>query len=107
MFGLLDRDIEYIQKALQSFDEVDKAVIFGSRAMGNYKRGSDVDLAVFGANITMETICGIDDLLNEEYPLPYFFDVLHYEKINNEKLKHHIDTMGKELYHKGVRPPLR
>jgi hypothetical protein len=40
------------------------------------------------------------NLLNEEYPLPYFFDILHYEEINNENLKKHIDTYGKELYKK-------
>ncbi len=38
MFGLLDRDIKYINKALKQYDEVEKAIIFGSRAMGNYKK---------------------------------------------------------------------
>ncbi len=32
---------------------------------------------------------------NQEYPLPYFFDVIHYENISSEELKTHIDTMGK------------
>ena len=45
MFGLLDRDIKYIIKALEQHDEIEKAIIFGSRAMGNYKKGSDVDIA--------------------------------------------------------------
>ncbi|MDF0728261.1 hypothetical protein PY093_16470 [Cytobacillus sp. S13-E01] len=44
----------------------------------------------------------MDELLNEEYPLPYFFDILHYEEINNEKLIAHIDTVGKELHRKGT-----
>lgn len=38
MFGLLDRDILYINKALEEFDEIEKVIIFGSRAMGNYKK---------------------------------------------------------------------
>ena len=46
----------------------------------------------------METLNRLNDLLNEEYPLPYFFDLLHYEKLNNEKLRNHIDTIGKEIY---------
>ena len=50
MFGLLDRDIKYIIKALEQHDEIEKAVIFGSRAMGNYKKGSDVDIAIIGEN---------------------------------------------------------
>ena len=48
MCGLLDRDIKYIRKALEKYDEIEKAVIFGSRAMGNYKKGSDVDIAIDG-----------------------------------------------------------
>lgn len=43
MFGLLDRDIEYIKDAISKFETIEKAIIFGSRAMGNYKKGSDVE----------------------------------------------------------------
>ncbi|MFD1851650.1 hypothetical protein [Oceanobacillus bengalensis] len=42
MFGLLDSDIRYINNALAKFAEIECGVIFGSRAMGNYKRGSDI-----------------------------------------------------------------
>ena len=50
--------------------------------------------------ITEETLYDLNDLLNELYPLPYYFDLLYYEEINNEKLKKHIETVGKELYSK-------
>lgn len=98
MFGLLERDLYYILKALRNYEEIERAVIFGSRALGNHKKGSDVDLAIFGEEVTSKTIFALNDLLNEEYPLPYFFDILHYEEINNNKLKEHIDSFGKELY---------
>lgn len=100
MFGLLDRDIEYIQKALNSFEEIEKAIVFGSRAMGNYKKGSDVDVAVLGEKITNKTLFKLDDYLNEVYPLPYFFDIINYNVISNEKLKEHIDNEGKIIYEK-------
>lgn len=100
MFGLLDRDIEYIQKALNSFEEIEKAIVFGSRAMGNYKKGSDVDVAVLGEKITNKTLFRLDDYLNEVYPLPYFFDIINYNVISNEKLKEHIDNEGKIIYEK-------
>lgn len=95
MYGLLERDLQWIEKAIAKYPEIEEAVIFGSRAMGNYKRGSDVDLAVKGARIDRRIINRISDDLNEEYPLPYFFDVVHYESISNEELKRHIDTVGK------------
>lgn len=100
MFGLLNRDIDYICKALTQFEKIEKAVIFGSRAMGNYKKGSDIDIAIMGKSIDSKTIFRLDDLLNEVYPLPYFFDILHYDLISNEKLKNHIDKEGKIIYEK-------
>ncbi|WP_294377505.1 nucleotidyltransferase domain-containing protein [uncultured Clostridium sp.] len=67
MYGLLDRDIEYMNKAFRHFDEIEKVVLFGSGAMGNYKKGSDVDIAVFGRNISNKTI--IDKICTIEYLL--------------------------------------
>lgn len=98
MFGLLDRDIEYIKEAISKFETIEKASIFGSRAMGNYKKGSDVDVAIFGKQITKEVIFKLDDYLNEIFPLPYFFDILHYENISNDNLKKHIDDEGKVVF---------
>jgi predicted nucleotidyltransferase len=98
MFGLLDRDIEYISEAISKFQTIEKAIIFGSRAMGNYKKGSDVDIVIFGEHITKEVLFMLDDYLNEIYPLPYFFDLLHYENISNANLKKHIDDEGKIVF---------
>ncbi|GAE29520.1 nucleotidyltransferase family protein [Alkalihalobacillus hemicellulosilyticus] len=98
MFGLIESDLDYINRAISEFSEIEYAVIFGSRAMGNYKKGSDIDLAIKGKEITSETLYKLSDLLNEEYPLPYFFDVLHYEAITNENIKAHIDKEGKVIY---------
>ncbi|WP_291563199.1 MULTISPECIES: nucleotidyltransferase family protein [unclassified Clostridium] len=98
MFGLLDRDIKYILQAMSKLKEIERAVIFGSRAMGNYKKGSDVDMVIMGNNITKDTILQLDEYLNEIYPLPYFFDIINYNEISNKKLKEHIDKVGKEIY---------
>ena len=100
MFGLLDRDIKYIIKALEQHDEIEKAIIFGSRAMGNYKKGSDVDIAIIGENVNRSIIYNLEDCLNEVYPLPYFFDIIQYNAITNENLINHIDNEGKILYTK-------
>lgn len=100
MFGLLDRDIEYILRALKQFDEIEEARVFGSRAMGNYKKGSDIDLVIVGENITSSVLYKLDDYLNEVYPLPYFFDIIQYESIMNENLINHINKEGKVIYTK-------
>jgi predicted nucleotidyltransferase len=98
MYGLLDRDLNYILCALSKFPEIDKAVIFGSRAIGNYKKASDIDLAIMGSEITSDILAELCDCLNEEYPIPYFFDLLRYESISNENLKKHINDYGKVIY---------
>lgn len=100
MCGLLERDFRNIYLAIKQFPEIDKVVIFGSRALGNYKKGSDIDLSIYGNGINRRTILTLSDLLNEEYPIPYFFDIIHYESINNENLKSHIDKYGKVIYEK-------
>lgn len=98
MYGLLERDIKYILEAISKLKEIEKVIIFGSRAMGNYKKASDVDIAVVGKNVTHRTILKLYDDLNEEYPIPYFFDVIDYNTINNAELKEHIDNVGKIIY---------
>lgn len=97
-FGLKKRDIEYIKKALKKLPEIEEAVVFGSRTKGNYKSGSDVDLAIKGREIGNSTVASLSFQLNEELPLPYYFDVIHYEKIAEPKLVEHIDRVGKVVY---------
>lgn len=70
--GLKDFDLEYIGKVLKKFSEIDKAVAFGSRAKGNYKTGSDVDIAIYGEKITFDTLARLHSELEEESPMPYF-----------------------------------
>ena len=100
MYGLLDRDLKYILEAVGKYLEIEEVIIFGSRAMGNYKKGSDVDLALKGECVDRKTVSRLSDDLEEEYPLPYFFDVIKYNDISNEELIKHIDTVGKSIYKK-------
>ena len=97
-FGLPEKSMDMIIEALSRWSEIEKAAIFGSRATGNYKRGSDVDLVIYGSLVTFEIVSGLSCLLNEELPLPYFFDVLHYEAISSDRLRSNIDVQGKLIY---------
>lgn len=64
---------------------------------GITKKGSDVDIAVFGKGVTFEITNEIAVDLNERLPLPYYFDVLHFESLDNEELEEHIKKHGKPL----------
>ncbi|MCX5774541.1 MAG: nucleotidyltransferase domain-containing protein [Fusobacteria bacterium] len=94
MFGLEAEDIETIKKVLYKFPEVEKAFVFGSRALGNYKKGSDVDIALIAKDDIAESVTRISYKLNEESYLPYYFDIVEYRAIENTELKQHIDEHG-------------
>ncbi len=100
MYGLLEKDLHYLHKAFRECENISKVVLFGSKAMGNHKKGSDVDLAIFSSNPNKKDLAVIKDKLEEIYPLPYFFDIIYYSNIKNPKLKEHIDTHGKIIYKK-------
>ena len=98
MFGLTKNDIEIIVKLLSKYEEIDKAVVFGSRAKVTYKSGSDLDIALFGKLLSFQTISKLSYEFNEESLMPYHFDILNYNTIQNEELKNHIKKFGKVIY---------
>ena len=96
--GLLQPDLDIVLSVLGEFPNVKEAIIFGSRAKGNFRNGSDVDIALKGENINLEIVTTISYKLNEETILPYKFDVLDYQNINNSKLTEHINRKGISFY---------
>lgn len=100
IFGLKEADLEYIVSRLKEFNEIEKAVIFGSRAKGNYKPGSDIDLGIYGEDITFDTISALNAELEGKGPLPYFFDIIDCTHLSHKELKNHIDRVGKVILEK-------
>jgi predicted nucleotidyltransferase len=99
-YGLTQQDIDQLQAAFQQFEEIEQVLVFGSRAKGNSKAASDVDLALKGRTISSETVRGLRAVL-DDLPLPYFFDVVDYKAIGNKELVAHIDRVGKVIYAAG------
>ena len=97
MFGLSEKAIKIIVDVIQNTPEIEKAIIFGSRALDNYKNGSDVDIALLGENVDENVKLRVSSILNENTPLPYYFDVLNFNSISNNSLKMHIEQFGKVL----------
>ncbi len=94
--GLSDEQLTLIQNTIAQCPRVTKAVVFGSRAKGNFKKYSDVDIALFG-DLEPRDSSHIE-LELEELPIIYKFDVLWYNELKNEQLKEHIDRIGKVIY---------
>lgn len=96
-FGLTERDMSIIQDILSKYSEVKSVVVFGSRAKGTFKLGSDVDLAIMDAEVKE----GVADKLNSYFSdscLPYFVDLVCYSSLKDSDLKEHIDRVGVPFY---------
>ena len=96
--GLMESDMLAIATVLEKFPTIEKAIVFGSRAKGNFKNGSDVDLALKGNDLNLQLIHEVSMLLNEETKMPYQFDVLSYLDIKEPTLTLHIDRVGVVIF---------
>ena len=74
-----------------------KIVLFGSRAKGDFRKGSDIDLALFSTNLLHDELIKIKANVNE-LSIPYTIDILDFNKIKNEDLKEHILRIGVAIF---------
>jgi predicted nucleotidyltransferase len=98
MYGLKERDIEKIKSVFCEYPEIDKVILYGSRAKGNYRKNSDIDLSIVGA-VNLDKILSIETKLDDLF-LPYEFDLSIFNKIKNIALKEHINRVGLTFYEK-------
>lgn len=99
MFGLSDTVIDEIRNIFESYSNIEEVLIFGSRAKGNYRTGSDIDLAAKGDAITFDQLMDIN-LKIENLGLLYKVDVLSYEEKKGTPIGDHIDRVAKVFYKK-------
>ena len=96
-YGLSQKTIKKIILIFQAFKEIDAVILYGSRAKGNFKPGSDIDMVLKGKKLNLHLLnkisLALDDLL-----LPYIFDVSIYHQISNPDLIAHIARVGKTFY---------
>ena len=97
MIGLTPKELEILQNVFKKFDDIKEVILFGSRALGTHKTASDIDLAIIG-NVDINTLSKLKYTLEEDTNLPYFFDVVIYDNLENLELKKHIDGIGKTIY---------
>ena len=95
-FGLEIQVIENIISVLEQHPKVDKAFVFGSRAKGNYRHDSDIDIAIKGNEITTDDIIAISVAI-ETKGITHKFDLIDYHSIKEPALKEHIDRVGIEF----------
>ena len=100
-FGLKEETVQKINSIFASVPEVNEAILYGSRAKGNYRPGSDIDLTLKGTGLKLDVMNKIglqlDDLL-----LPYMFDISVFNHIKDADLIDHINRVGIIFYKRKV-----
>lgn len=99
-FGLKEPAIQKICNVLSRYPLVQKATLYGSRAKGNYKNGSDIDLTLHGRGLSLDLVYNI---LNdfEDLLLPYTIDMSIFDDIRDPDVVDHIRRVGVTFYEKG------
>lgn len=101
MFGLKQQHIDLINQCFAKYTQIEQVLIYGSRAKGNYKNGSDIDLTIVGKadfSILLKLQNQLDDLL-----LPYKIDLSLHHQITNPDLLDHMQRVGKVFYQKQMK----
>ena len=93
LYGLDYSTRQKIKQVPGKHHDIDEVIIYGSRAMGNYRPGSDIDISLKGENLTLHELNRIVQEL-DELDLPYQMDVSIYHQIDNAELVEHIDRVG-------------
>ena len=98
-YGLKEEILDLIRTIFSRYPEIEKAILYGSRAKGNYKKGSDIDIAFSGEDLNLTILnkisMDLDDLL-----LPYSFDLSIYKNLSNKEFLEHIDRVGILIYNR-------
>lgn len=97
MYGLSDEVIERIRGVFARYPQVTRVVLYGSRAKGNFRAGSDIDLTIEGSGVTLSMMLKIENEL-EDLLLPYKIDLSLLNQIEDPDLKDHIARVGMVFY---------
>lgn len=97
LYGLKEKDIAAIHAVFAKQEAVEKAILYGSRAKGNYRNSSDIDLTLKGENLNLSLLFKIETQL-DDLLLPYRIDLSIFHKIENKDLIEHIERVGIIFY---------
>jgi predicted nucleotidyltransferase len=99
--GLPAATLDKLSSVFARHAAIDAVLIYGSRAKGNYRRGSDIDLTIKGEAMSFAEFMQLQDQI-DDLMLPYTVDLSQYRQIDNAELIAHIDRVGVAIYARGA-----
>ena len=97
IYGLKPETIDAINAVFRKHTVVEEVILYGSRAKGNFKQGSDIDLTLKGPSVTLDDQLKIETEL-DDLLLPYKIDLSVHSNISSADLLAHIKRVGKIFY---------
>lgn len=91
--GLSQITVEKIRAVFMGFPAIERAVLYGSRAKGTFKAGSDIDLTLYGAKLTSSLCATVAEAI-DELLLPYEVDLSVFDTLDHLALREHIARVG-------------
>ena len=104
-FGLKESTIKKMCDLFSQYPEIQKVVIYGSRAKGNYKPGSDIDLTLYGSDLTPRLCATIAEAL-DDLLLPYSIDLSVFAMLKHPELEAHIQRVGVVFFERSALQPV-
>ncbi|WP_435274794.1 nucleotidyltransferase domain-containing protein [Psychrobium sp. nBUS_13] len=95
--GLSVNVIKSLKAVFKKFPAIERVNLFGSRAKGNYRNGSDIDLAIFSNSLAFDELIAIEGVI-DDLMLPYTVDLVEVKSIVSEELLDHINRVGIIVY---------
>ena len=96
-FGLSAAILDDLRRGFSAYPEIERVLIFSSRAKGGFRDGSDIDLAVFAPAMSAERFTRLWNEL-DALPLLFKLDVLHWDRLDNLRLKEKVLAEGKIFF---------
>ena len=91
--GIKTAHREALIDILAANPKVEQVVLFGSRALGNYRPNSDIDLALYGKALSLDDLARFQEQI-EATTIPHHVDLLLADRIENDRLRRHIEEQG-------------
>jgi predicted nucleotidyltransferase len=96
-YGLNKATLESMIRIFEKYPEIQRVILYGSRAKGNFREGSDIDLSIKSKNIDLQKLFRIENDL-DDLLLPYKIDISLFHHISNPDLREHIERVGVDIY---------
>jgi predicted nucleotidyltransferase len=98
-YGLKQTTIDKINGVFSAHPRIEHVILYGSRAKGNYRNGSDIDLTIEGEAVTLSELLKLENEL-DDLLLPYKIDISLRHLIDDPDLLDHIRRIGVVFYEK-------